>query len=537
MAFRSTTSIVSLLLVTIFCHSVFVSIVDARAWRPSDLPSPQDDAKAVCGRQSLKSSLCDPDGFISQSEADTIDGIINFINERSHGFQPPECDASKRGPQVAVAIVDRMARIPGENKDTTAYEFAKSLHDAWGVGDRQCQNGVVLFVSVSDRVMGISIGKGLTGIFTNSMVPSFVTLLGKQLRTEKYGQAIIYAVTLIGNVLSGNTSEIAGAGSSGSSSSGSFPFFLIFFASFMGLSACSKRRLNRSSNRYNQCKQILERLDNDRSSASRHKYVSTSCPICLEDFEPEDENIDNNNDDSNEDSVTTSATSNSNTKNSTIRLSEDGEDENVGLMTSTAASSQRDLTGSTKRKCGSGKGTCTNRKNNCKNKNGKTSDENKADDENKNNRRTLPCGHSFHEKCVLEWFASPGNPSATCPICREPILSASNTVNAGNQDTPTEQQSTSARSPEGWNEYDDEYLFRVHRTRYFYPDFVTMSMVNDWERHRHSNNYTMATSSAFTAIDPVVVAAAAARSSGSGGSSFSFGGGSSMGGGGGGGSW
>lgn len=50
--------------------------------------------------------------------------------------------------QVAVLIIDRMA--PGSS-DTDAMNFAKSIHELWGVGDRTCNNGVVFLMALGDR--------------------------------------------------------------------------------------------------------------------------------------------------------------------------------------------------------------------------------------------------------------------------------------------------------------------------------------------------------------------------------------------------
>jgi uncharacterized membrane protein YgcG len=42
----------------------------------------------------------------------------------------------------------------------TADKFARELHDIWGVGDKHCHNGVLLLISLGDRVLHISTGKG-----------------------------------------------------------------------------------------------------------------------------------------------------------------------------------------------------------------------------------------------------------------------------------------------------------------------------------------------------------------------------------------
>lgn len=47
--------------------------------------------------------------------------------------------------------MERMATAPGQDPAEAAQSFAKALHDAWGVGDAQCNNGVLLLLSIGDR--------------------------------------------------------------------------------------------------------------------------------------------------------------------------------------------------------------------------------------------------------------------------------------------------------------------------------------------------------------------------------------------------
>lgn len=481
---------------------------DGKIWHSTDLPSPQNDPQGTCNRQK-KSALCDPDGFVSDSEGDTIDGLINLINSRTETFtNAPLCRASNQGPQVAVSIVNRMARIPGEDKSTTAYEFARALHDKWQVGDKQCQNGVVLFVSVSDRVIGISIGKGLKSTFTDAMVQPFIKVFGTELKKGQYGQSLIFGVELIGNILAGNGNQVGRAVQGETFGS----WLIVGFAGMFIVSGAVSS--GRKSRRYSRCKDILKQLDSDRSSAEHHEYVSKSCPICLEDFKESDEFL---NPRTKKLIFPSSSSSSDNVQDndSTIDLEDEITNTEQIALTSSSSSSSTTTADKKKKKCC---GTTSKGYNKCsQNKKSKATEVRKI--------RTLPCGHSFYEDCIMEWFSTPGNSDATCPICRQPISAHSTTSSPA-----LANDSNESAYPQGWDDYDSEYRFRLSRTRHLYPDFVTFSMVNDWDDRRRENQYHLSTSSLFTSVNPAV-----ARSSGTGGSSFSFGGGSSAGGGGGGG--
>lgn len=515
------------------------------------MPNPQDDSEGKCGRRALKSIICDPDGYLSQSDGDTIDGLANFIHDGTNGFHAATCDNAKDGPQVAVAVISSMRTFFSKDKSKAAFGFAQSLHDKWGVGNAHCQNGVVLLLSVKDRAMGISVGAGLKHTLTDGMVPAIISSLRPKLRKEQYGPALIDAVTLIGNVLSGqkdvpNQFYV-------DPNAESFSVVVLIFVTVFFIAVCSGARSVRHQSRYQHCKALLARLDEDRNRANRREYVCKSCPICLEDFEEEaDQATENNNSNATEPpkSTSRSATVNvqnegdvdarnkashetrgrSSTPNGTEEtLQEDGNDEHIHLVSSSSENDNNDNAGA----AASTSATTTS---------------------SVKRRLTLPCGHSFHEECVLSWFSTPGNSNATCPVCRQPVTAPSSTSGAAADtarggaaaaaSSSTAPTFTTTTTPDtlnstgglGWDAYENEYSFRLRRARHYYPDFITWSMIDTWRRDRHNPHRPMASNSSFIAVDPARVAASA-RSSGSGGSSYSFGGGSSFGGGGGGGSW
>jgi uncharacterized membrane protein YgcG len=45
----------------------------------------------------------------------------------------------------------KMEHAKHADKAATAKAFAKALHDAWGVGNPECQNGLLVLMAISDR--------------------------------------------------------------------------------------------------------------------------------------------------------------------------------------------------------------------------------------------------------------------------------------------------------------------------------------------------------------------------------------------------
>lgn len=262
------------------------------SWRPSDLPNPQQDPQRVCGR-SKQSAICDPDGILALSERDELDGLINFIAEGTNGFDLAQCADRYEGYQLAVLVINSMNPSYHRFSDSSqrAKQFAKDIHDKWGVGDAQCHNGVVIFVSIDDKQIYISTGKGTKLVLSDSKVSTVLSKMRPLMREEQYGKALISAVNLIGKILSGKNlpEDELSAGDVGFLSF----FGLIFFSCFCFGSAQSARKRKK----YRKCKAALKRIDDDTVSARNGTFKAQSCPICLENFENGKEESKSDNDD------------------------------------------------------------------------------------------------------------------------------------------------------------------------------------------------------------------------------------------------
>lgn len=61
-----------------------------KKWTPSTYPNPQKDVD-MCGRNGVKSSICDPEGILSVEAANMVDGLINEIAEGKTPYGKMEC--------------------------------------------------------------------------------------------------------------------------------------------------------------------------------------------------------------------------------------------------------------------------------------------------------------------------------------------------------------------------------------------------------------------------------------------------------------
>lgn len=447
------------LLRTVTWMTLATLALSGQTWRPEDLPSPQNDRAGVCGRPGVKSSVCDPDGFLGERERNELDGLINMIAEGTGGYEVAQCGDHVTGYQIAVLIIERMTGGYEFRHSTSerAALFAREIHTSWGVGDAACENGVVVFVAVDDRRVFISTGAGTKQVLTDKRTQQLTDAMRGPLRAGNYGVALSRAVDHIGIIVSGRAVPEAPNMDFGGWLPGLF-FFLVCCPCM----CCGQAASHRRNRRYSTCRAALRRIDNDTSAARAGAYTATSCPICLEQF----------------------ATPTDDEK----KKSDAGDvvDVEAALLPSSRDASTR------------------------------TSNDTPAD---RNARVALPCGHSFHSVCISDWVdgGSGGEQNRQqCPVCR-----ASVDGGAG----PTAGLAMAQDSELGM--FEEERRFRIRRAHDIYPDFITMSMMNNYMGNRH---VTMETHTSFARLDPAL--AAQAQSVGSGGSSFSFGGGSSFGGGG-----
>ena len=66
--------------------------------------------------------------------------------------------------------------------------------ERWGVGDRRCNNGVALVLSVDDRKVAIKTGEGAKALLTDAEVQSIIVKMRPHLRGGDYAGAVLAAV-------------------------------------------------------------------------------------------------------------------------------------------------------------------------------------------------------------------------------------------------------------------------------------------------------------------------------------------------------
>ena len=96
----------------------------------------------------------------------------------------------------------KMRRIPGESIAVTAENFAKHLHDRWGVGKAGCDDGAVLLLSITDRQIYVSTGRRAMMVLTNDQIDFLINLTKPFLEEKSYDTSVRLAVERMRQVFS-----------------------------------------------------------------------------------------------------------------------------------------------------------------------------------------------------------------------------------------------------------------------------------------------------------------------------------------------
>lgn len=256
----------SILFLFLFVVRTVAVLLSINGYSPGDVPNPMLNPSG-CGRPDvLKSAICDPALLLTKENKDVIEGFIN----------------AAVGAQISVVIIDAMAPafVGSDEIEVASEHFARTLHNTWGVGDKETNNGILVFLSVNDRAVFISTGKGVQSKLTRQFIDYLITEMRPDLRKREYGTALEKTVVQIDLIISGK-SNIAERHTEEPTS----PFTIVAVVAcvcvFLGIAVHESRKLNELK----KGRKALETFMSEINEAGENKnFLSESCPICLESF-------------------------------------------------------------------------------------------------------------------------------------------------------------------------------------------------------------------------------------------------------------
>jgi len=265
-----------LLFLLLILLALLVNVVTSATWKVEDFPKPN------FGR------IADPDHILSESS----------LNELSDRMDQITLDVTDELPiQIAVAVAskihiakpnnfyeeDQDAEDGGIDEAVAAEEFARGLHDRWGVGI-DCESGgtgVLIFLSVDDRVVYISRGSSFDVLLRDARIDSIIQDLRPSLKQAKYGEGLSLAVDLIGTFIQKGEpkwNELI------------WDYLKIEYSALLFYLLAVLHSMRQARNRreaqkvYAEAASQLSAIDQAQAEALQGQYQANSCPICLEDF-------------------------------------------------------------------------------------------------------------------------------------------------------------------------------------------------------------------------------------------------------------
>jgi hypothetical protein len=178
--------------------------------------------------------------------------------------------------------------------------FARTLHDAWWVGNGddcyQRNNdpnlcgpnrpngdyGILIFLSIQDRVCFISTGSAVASILPWWRLEHIVAAMKPDLRHRDYGNALLRAIQYLSSMLEAGPPTMSDRFHDFISRFGvviAFAMFTFFFG------AWGEYRDRRKRWQYAESRSRLSGVEKEKARLLQRKYKSRSCPICLEPFE------------------------------------------------------------------------------------------------------------------------------------------------------------------------------------------------------------------------------------------------------------
>ncbi|RXZ65636.1 TPM domain-containing protein [Pelagerythrobacter rhizovicinus] len=184
--------------------------------------------------------------FPERGTAPVVDGA-NIIDEATEAALTQKLDAFEERSQRQFVI----ATIP----DLQGYDIADygyRLGRAWGLGDAENNDGIILIVAPNERRMRIEVGYGLEGVIPDGLAFEYIEAMKPYFREGDYSGGIAMAADRIINQLElppEEAAQVAAQAEQARESDGGFPFgaliwlaFLFFFFVLPMLGRGRKRR-------------------------------------------------------------------------------------------------------------------------------------------------------------------------------------------------------------------------------------------------------------------------------------------------------
>lgn len=131
---------------------------------------------------------------VLSATGDTLLAAQGFVTDLTGAFSPAEktrledlLRTYERRSSNQVAVVT----LPGNITAAELPQYAKDLHNHWGIGQKAKNNGMLIALSLPHRAVRISTGSGLEGTLTDTVLGGIIrTVMVPQLKEGRYFEAV-----------------------------------------------------------------------------------------------------------------------------------------------------------------------------------------------------------------------------------------------------------------------------------------------------------------------------------------------------------
>lgn len=164
------------LLLTVCSLCAFVSITCAEAWTPKTVPSPKEAGQDYY--------VANPDGVLQQETVNRLNKGLTQLNHSTYV-------------ELAVVAIDAM----GDDYYYSAHSFALDLFNYWGIGDKDKNTGVLVFLARKSRDIQIITGDGIAGILTDGICGEILDYNLDYLADDDFDNGLLHICEDIANEL------------------------------------------------------------------------------------------------------------------------------------------------------------------------------------------------------------------------------------------------------------------------------------------------------------------------------------------------
>eukprot|EP00980_Cylindrotheca_fusiformis_P006853 scaffold1434_cov107-Cylindrotheca_fusiformis.AAC.3 len=160
--------------------------------------------------------------------------------------------------------------------------FARYLHDQWWKNGSNGENGILIFLSIQDRVCFISTGSAISTILPWWRLEHIVSSMKPDLRHRDYGHALLTSINDLSDMLAAGPPTMADRFHDFMARFGVVIVFAIF-TFFFG--AWGEFRERRKRWQYAESRSKLSQVEHEKARLLQRQFKTKSCPICLETFD------------------------------------------------------------------------------------------------------------------------------------------------------------------------------------------------------------------------------------------------------------